>query len=228
MEDAPRLLKIPKSECPDLWMRLPNTNGPNHGTILKTPLFLLRETYTDTHLQDSCGKDRSQKSLMELGMVKNDKLTMLFLVHRKQKFFLSVHVDDINMAGRGQHLAPMWKKLTKNVDIEEPTSFLDHVYLGCTQRGCKPNDTIFEEHKKMYESRILLEQQKNYQDGKSLRCPTTWKDMLRNAWNCIANWQIRRQSNYTRFPVLAGTITKLRKKNWKMLVKYHKFAHKLS
>ena len=25
----------------------------------------------------------------------------------------------------------------KNVDLDEPTSFLDHVFLGCTQRECK-------------------------------------------------------------------------------------------
>ena len=31
MEDAPSLLKVPKSECPDIWIRLQNTNGRNHG-----------------------------------------------------------------------------------------------------------------------------------------------------------------------------------------------------
>ena len=66
-------------------------------------------------------------------------------VHRKQGLFLSVHEDDIKMAGKNQIFAPMWEKLMKNVDIEEPTSFLDHVYLGCTQRECKPIDTIGEQ-----------------------------------------------------------------------------------
>ena len=42
----------------------------------------------------------------------------------------------------------------KNVDIEEPTSFLDHVYLGCTQRERKPNEAIIEQYTKMFESRI--------------------------------------------------------------------------
>ena len=31
-------------------------------------------------------------------------------------------------------MAPKWKKVMKNVDLDEATSFLDHVYLGCTQR----------------------------------------------------------------------------------------------
>ena len=63
-------------------------------------------------------------------------------VHRKQKLFLSVYVDDIKNAGKKQNLAPVWQKLMKDVDIEEPTSFLDHVYLGCTRRECKTNEKI--------------------------------------------------------------------------------------
>ena len=42
----------------------------------------------------------------------------------------------------------------KNVDIDEPTSFLDHVFLGCTQRECKLNETRIEQYKRMFESPI--------------------------------------------------------------------------
>ena len=41
----------------------------------------------------------------------------------------------------------------KHVDLGEPTSFLDHVYLGCTQRECKPNESMVDENRKMFESR---------------------------------------------------------------------------
>ena len=63
---------------------------------------------------------------------------MLF-VHRKQGLILSENVE----AGRKQNMAPMWKKLMKLVDVGEPTSFLDHVYLGFTQRECLPNELFF-------------------------------------------------------------------------------------
>ena len=55
-------------------------------------------------------------------------------VHRQKGLFLSVYVDDITLAGKKQNIDPMWKILIKEVDLGEPTSFLDHVYLGCTQR----------------------------------------------------------------------------------------------
>ena len=38
--------------------------------------------------------------------------------------------DDIKLAGKKQNLDPMWKLLNKEVDLGEPTSFLDHVQLG--------------------------------------------------------------------------------------------------
>ena len=55
----------------------------------------------------------------------------------KKGLFLSVYVDDIELAGKKQNSDPMWKVLNNEVDLGEPTSFLDHGYLGCTQRQCE-------------------------------------------------------------------------------------------
>ena len=44
--------------------------------------------------------------------------------------------------------------LTKNVDLDEPISFLDHVNLGCTKRECKPNEIIIEPYREMFASPI--------------------------------------------------------------------------
>ena len=42
----------------------------------------------------------------------------------------------------------------KDVDLGEPTSFLDHVYLGCTQRECQISKYIVDNYNSMFESRI--------------------------------------------------------------------------
>ena len=111
-------------------------------------------------------------------------------VHRKQGLFLLVNVDDIKMAGKKQKMATMWKKLMKLVDLDEPTSYFDHVYYGCTQCECKPNEIIIEEYRKNIRRcsnhEFLQEQPKNYLGEKSLTqkqsCGhTIWKDMLKNA-----------------------------------------------
>ena len=51
-------------------------------------------------------------------------------------------------------MAPMWKKLTKHVDFDASTSFLDHVYLGCTRRECEVNENVIDQYRGMFESRM--------------------------------------------------------------------------
>ena len=66
-------------------------------------------------------------------------------VNREKGFFLSVFVDDIKkLAGKKQNIDPMWKVLNKEIDLGETTSFLDHVYLGCTQRQCEISKDILD------------------------------------------------------------------------------------
>ena len=49
MEDDPKFLKIPKSECPDFWIRLPRHNDRNHGQNIEDPVVSLeRNLYGHT------------------------------------------------------------------------------------------------------------------------------------------------------------------------------------
>ena len=63
-----------------------------------------------------------------------------------------MYVDDIKLAGKKHNIDPMWKVLNKEVDLGEPTSFLDHVYLGCTQRQCEVSQNIVDNYRTMFES----------------------------------------------------------------------------
>ena len=57
MEDAHKLLKIPKSECPYIWIRLPkHTNGQNHGPVWKIQSFLSKGICTVILWPDYYGK----------------------------------------------------------------------------------------------------------------------------------------------------------------------------
>ena len=83
-------------------------------------------------------KRQFEKILLKHGWEKVPNRECLF-VHREKGLFLSVYVDDIKLAGKKQNLHPMWKVLNKEVELGEPTSFLDHVYVGCVsnqQRYC--------------------------------------------------------------------------------------------
>ena len=85
---------------------------------------------------------------------KKQQIEKCFFVNREKELFLSVHVNDIKLAGKKQNLNPMLKILVNDVDLGEPTMFLDHVSLGCTQRKCEISKDIVDNYRAMFESRI--------------------------------------------------------------------------
>ena len=87
-----------------------------------------------------------EKILLRIGWEKVPNWECLF-VHRRKGLFLSVYVDDIKMTGKKQNINPMWKVLNKEVDLGGPASFLDHVYLGCTQRHCEISKDIVDNYR---------------------------------------------------------------------------------
>ena len=115
-----------------------------------------------------------EKILLKYGCEKVSNWECL-LVHREKGLFLSVYVDDIKLAGKKQNIDPMWKVLNKEVDWGEPTSFLDHVYLGCTQRQCEISKDMVDICRTMFESRIFT--------GATEKIPCS--DNLRvSSWSC--------------------------------------------
>ena len=137
------------------------------------------------------------------------------------------------MTGKKQNMALMWKKLMKHVDIDEPTSFLDHVHLGCTQRECKPTETIIEQCTMMSESRICVGARAKYHGRRNFmhgqrRGPVIWKDMLKNVLNDTANSRTKKMSNFFKeFRILVWTVINSNRRNLKQLENCQKFARKL-
>ena len=131
-----------------------DTNGPNQGPVWKAQLFLLNGICT-VILQDSWERP-FENILLQHGWEKVSNWECLF-VHRQKGLLLSEYVDGIKLAGKKQNINPMWKVLNKEVDLGEPTSFLDHVYLGCTQRQCEISKDIVDNYRAMFESRISAE-----------------------------------------------------------------------
>ena len=130
-----------------------DTNGINHGPTWQTWSFLLSEICTVILWQYCYGKRQFEKVLLEHGWEKVSNWECLF-VHREKGLFLSENEDDIRLAGKKQNIDPMWKVLNKEVDLGIPTSFLDHVNLGCTQRQCEISKDIVDIYRTMFESRI--------------------------------------------------------------------------
>ena len=150
---------------------------------------------------------------MQHGWEKVSNWECLF-VHREKGLFLSVYVDDIKLTGKKQNFDPMRKVLNKEVDLGEPTSFLDHVFLGCTQRQCEISKDIITEPCSNRE--FPRGQLKNFHSPRIfvfLRDLMTWKVMRRNVWSDIVSYQTRRLNNSTKYLLHASMTTTLKTKN---------------
>ena len=97
-------------------------------------------------------------------------------------------MDDVKLAGKKQNINPTWKVLNKEVDLGEPTSFLDHVYLGCTQRQCEISKDIVDNYRTMFESRISSGATEKLPCSENLRVSSWSYDMEGHAKKCVERY----------------------------------------
>ena len=121
MEDAHKLLKIPKSECPDIWIRLPRHKWPKSWSSMEDPVVPLER----------------------------------------------------NLYGH---------------PLGEQTSFLDHVYLGCTQRQYEISKDIVDNYRTMFESRISAGGVEKLPFPQNLRISSWTYDMAGHAKKCVERY----------------------------------------
>ena len=185
MEDAHKLLKIPKSECPDIWIRLPRHKCPKSWSSMEDPVVPLERNLYGHPLAGLLWERQFEKILLQHGWETVPNWECLF-VHCEKGSFLFVYVDDIKLAGKKQNTNPMWKVLSKEVDLGEPTFLLDHVNLGCTQRQFEISKDIVDNSRTMFESRISAGGlEKNFHSLKIfvfLHGLMIWSVMQRNVW----------------------------------------------
>ena len=101
MEDAHKLLKIPKSECPDIWIRLPRHKWPKSWSSMEDPVVPLERNLYGHPLAGLLWEMQFEKIFLKHGWEKIPNWECLF-VHREKGLFLSVYVDDIKLAGKKQ------------------------------------------------------------------------------------------------------------------------------
>ena len=172
------------------------------------------------HLAGLLWERQFEKILLKHGWEKIPNWECLF-VHREKGLFLSVYVDDIKLAGKKHNIDPMWKVLNKEVDLGEPTSFLEHVYLGCTQRKCEISKDIVDKYRTMFESRISAGRLEKLPFPQNLRISSWSDDMTGHAkkcvWNDTVSWRTRRLSNSTKYLLHASMTTTSKKKKQNLL-----------
>ena len=108
MEYAPKLLKIPNSECPDIWIRLPRHKWPKSWSSMEDPVVPLEWNLYGHPLAGLLWEKQFEKVLLKHGWEKIPNWECLF-VHREKGLFLSTYVDDIKIG---------WKETKHWSDVE--------------------------------------------------------------------------------------------------------------
>ena len=70
MEDAHKLLKIPKSECPDIWIRLPRHKWPKSWSSMEDPVVPLERNLYGHPLAGLLWERQFEKILLKHGWEK--------------------------------------------------------------------------------------------------------------------------------------------------------------
>ena len=138
MEDAHKLLKIPKSECPDIWIRLPRHKWPKSWSSMEDPVVPLERNLYGHPLAGLLWERQFEKNLIKTWLGEKSKLRMPIRTPSKKGYSYLCMLDDIKLAGKKQNLDPMWKLLNKEVDLGRTNVIPWIMYTwGCTQRQCE-------------------------------------------------------------------------------------------
>ena len=85
MEDAPKLLKIPKLECPDIWICLPRHKWPKSWSSMEDPVVPLERNLHGHLLAGLLWERQFEKILLKYGWEKVSNWKSLF-VHREKGY----------------------------------------------------------------------------------------------------------------------------------------------
>ena len=216
MEDAPKLLKIPKSECPDIWIRLPRHKWPKSWSSMEGPVVPLERNLYGHPLAGLLWEKQFEKILLKCGWEKVSNWECLYGHREKKRLFLSVYVDDIKLARKKQNIDQMWKVLNKEVDFGRTNIFPGSCLFGLHSTRMRNEQRCCGQLQTMFESRISAGATKNYHARKIcvfLHGLTTRKGMPRNAWNDVVSWPTRPLNNSTKYQLHALMTTISKKKN---------------
>ena len=188
MEDAHKLFKIPKI---GVSRHLDSSTTTQMAKIMVQYGRSSRSSWAES-VRSSFGRTIMRKAIwenpIEIRLGESFEIGNVFLYIVKKGLYLSVCVDDIKLAGKKQNLDPMWKVLNKEVDLGEPTSFLDHVYLGCTQRQCEISKDVVDNYRTMFESRISAVRAEKLPFPQSIRVSSWSYDMEGHAKKCVERY----------------------------------------
>ena len=128
------IAKLLKEDYVETGIKLPRDRRPKEWDDIDDPVCLLRVNLYGHPLAGLYWEKFCQHQLFAIGFKKVPGWECLY-VHKEAGLFLSIYVDDFQMAGKEASLEPMWKKLGEKLELEPAVPMDGNVYLGCGQQN---------------------------------------------------------------------------------------------
>ena len=186
MEDAHKSLKIPKSECPDIWIRLPRHKLPKSWSSMEDPVVPLERNLHGHPLAGLLCERQFEKILLKYGLKKVSNWECFYSHTVKKVYSYLCMWMTSNSLERNKTLIRCGRN--KEVDLGEPTSVLDHESLGCTQRQCEISKDIVDYNRTMFESRISAWATEKLPCSENLSISSWSYDMEGHAKRCVERY----------------------------------------
>ena len=185
MEDAHKSLKIPISECPDIWIRLPRHKRPKSWSSMEDPVVPLERNLYGHPLAGLSWERQFEKILLKHGWEKIPCWECLF-VHREKGLFLSVYVDDIkNCLERNKILIRCGNYSTKKSILENQRFSLIMYTWDALNVNAKEAKILWTIYRTMFESRISAGGLEKVPFPQNLRISSWFYDMVGHAMKCV-------------------------------------------
>ena len=187
MEDDHKLLKIPKSECPDIWIRLPRHKWPKSWSSMEDPVVPLERNLYGHPLAGLLWEREFEKILLKHGWENIPNWESLF-VHREKGLFLSVYVDDIKWLERNKILIRCGKySIKKSIWENQHLSWIMKTWAALKD-NCEISKDIVDNYRTMFESRISAGGVEKLPFPQNLRISSWSYDMAGHAKKCVERY----------------------------------------
>ena len=193
MEDAPRLLKISKSEFPDIWIRLPRHRWPKSRWNIEDPVVPLERNVYGHRLPGLLRERQFEEVLLELGWWQVPNWECLFCSSKTRTILIGLrwwHQND-------------WKEAEYGSNVEEfdeqcrswrnQHHFLTTCIWDALNVKVKWMQWLLRNIHWCLNHSFLLEQLKNYQDVENitqrrLRGPATLNGAVAQSFKPLLGW----------------------------------------
>ena len=169
MEDAPKLLKIPKSGCPDIWIRLPKHKWPKSWSSMEDPVVPLQRNLYGHSLAGLLWERQFEKVLLKHGWEKVSNWECL-LVHREKGLSYLCMWMTSNWLENNNILIRCGKYLIINLIWENQHHPLIMFTWNALKDNVKQVEILWTMPEPCSNPKFPQEQRKNYQARKNWTC----------------------------------------------------------